>query len=147
MFDYDDEDLSKGIKQKIKDNSAQCNFLKNRIRETFLKREHSPKKRNLWHQACEEFHANKEKLYFPDGESQLHSSNPEKWDFYVVEKVLCFLEVRPYHDRSGYIRKYLLRHIKKAYLTDKQKVRLEVVYQREKAWKNKRMLKVINPKS
>jgi hypothetical protein len=47
MFDCDDEDLSKGIKQKIKDNSAQCNFLKNRIRETFLKREHSPKKRDL----------------------------------------------------------------------------------------------------
>lgn len=141
MFDYDDEGLSKEIKQKIKDNSAQCNFLKNRIRETFLKREHSPKKRDLWHQACEEFHANKEKLYFPDGEYQLHSCKPEKWDFYVVEKVLCFLEVRPYHDRSGYIRKYLLRHIKKAYLTDKQKVRLEVVYQREKAWQNKRMLK------
>lgn len=146
MFDYDDEDLSKGIKQKIKDNSAQCNFLKNRIRETFLKREHSPKKRDLWRQACEEFHANKNMLYFPNGEDQLRSSHSEKWDFYMVEKVLCFLEVRPYHPRSGYIRKYLLRHIKKAYLTDKQKVRLEFVYQREKAWKNKRMLKVISPK-
>lgn len=146
MFDYDDEDLSKGIKQQIKDNSAQCNFLKNRIRETFLKREHSPKKRDLWRQACEEFHANKEELYFPDGEGQLHSTHPEKWNFYVVEKALCFLEVRPYHDRSGYIRKYLLRHIKKSYLTDKQKIRLEFVYQRERAWKNKRMLKVINPK-
>lgn len=69
----------------------------------------------------------------------LYQTPAAQWAFSVVEAGLCFLEIRPYHFNSGYIRSYLLRHIKKAPLTEKQGIRLVSILACQKAWRKSKI--------
>ena len=132
---YDDEALVKQLRQQIKEDSALCRQLHARTHESYAKREHSEKKRWQWREAGREFNEQKEQLIFPGGTHRIYGKRPHEWDFWTVEAALCFLEVRPYHFNSGYVRTHLMRHLKKAYLTGKQSSRLAVITQRHLEWK------------
>jgi hypothetical protein len=52
-----------------------------------------------------------------------------------MEATICFLEVRPYFFRSGYMFDALLRRAKHAPLSPEQSARLQVVVAGLRAWK------------
>jgi len=54
---------------------------------------------------------------------------------------MCFLELRPYFFRSGYMYKELLRKIKRAPLSPDQERRLRLVLERQAAWRAQRVKK------
>ena len=59
----------------------------------------------------------------------------------TVESAICFLEVRPYFFRSGYIFKDLLRKCPRAPLSTDQAARLRVIEQRLLAWRERKLAK------
>jgi hypothetical protein len=93
-----------------------------------------PKKREEWKRACEVFHSWYDELAFPGGYSgyldRLMAGNPE-----TMEAAICFLEMRPYFFRSGYMFDALLRKAKHAPLSPGQSARLQVVVDEVRAWK------------
>ena len=52
-------------------------------------------------------------------------------DQHTIEAAHCFLELRPYFFRSGYMRKELLRKINRGPLSLKQLARLQVAQERQ----------------
>jgi hypothetical protein len=59
-------------------------------------------------------------------------------DVLAMETSICFLELRPFFFRSGYIFKDLLRKARKAPLTEDQRKRLEVVERAVLQWRNRK---------
>jgi len=59
----------------------------------------------------------------------------------TIEEAICFLEVRPYFIRSGYMFKDILRKCKRAQLSPAQAARLEVVKEKQDEWKRLKSLK------
>ena len=88
--------------------------------------------------AAEEFRREYDALAFPGGADSmfepLASGNPE-----VIEAAIAFLEVRPYFFRSGYMRKKLLRHIKRVEMNSRQRERLAVVLAEEAEYRKKQV--------
>src|ERR1700761_4011028 len=125
---------SDSLKLLIEKNSAEINHLKGRIRETFALRDMSPQKRKDWEHACKAFHSRYDELTFPGGWDgaldRLIAGAPEP-----MKATICFLEVRPYFFRSGYMFDALLRRAKRAPLTLEQKARLQIVINDVAAWK------------
>lgn len=63
------------------------------------------------------------------GETNLYTLALEG-DLYAMEYAICFLEVRPYFLRSGYMFKDLIRKLKHAPLNEKQQERYSAVKQK-----------------
>lgn len=122
------------MKLLIERNSAEAARLHGRIHETFAKRDVSPEKRGEWKQACEVFHRRYDELAFPGGYDgaldRLVAGDQE-----TMEAAICFLEMRPYFFRSGYVFDALLRKAKHAPLSPGQLSRLQVVVDEVRAWK------------
>ena len=55
-----------------------------------------------------------------------------------MEAAICFLELRPYFFRSGYMFESILRRAKRAPLSQEQVARLQHVIQALAAWRSKR---------
>ncbi len=122
------------IKAQIALNTAEIVRLKSRIDETVPHRSRNDADRKAWQEACAEFHQRYNHLAFPGG----YNEALEKFrvgEVSVVEPALCFLEVRPYFFRSGYMFQVLMRRVKRAPMTDSQRARLLEVLQRRAAWK------------
>jgi hypothetical protein len=122
------------IKAQIIANAEEITRLKARIDATFRLRDKSPVHRVEWSEACAEFHRRYNTLAFPGG----YDEAMEKFsvsDPSPVETALCFLEMRPYFYRSGYMFKTLLRRVKRAELKQSQHNRLDAVLARQVAWK------------
>jgi hypothetical protein len=102
--------------------------MNSRINETFALRDRSAEKYREWQRACEIFHSRYNELAFPDGYDgaldRLLAGNLD-----TVEAALCFLELRPYFFRSGYIFKEILLKAKRAPLSPEQQARLQSVVQ------------------
>jgi hypothetical protein len=99
---------SSGIKTQIALNAAEIVRLHARIHATVALRDTSRAARAEWQQACADFHRRYDALAFPGG----YGAALEKFraaDPSVLEPALCFLELRPYFFRSGYMRTVLLR--------------------------------------
>src|SRR5450631_4367624 len=96
------------IKETITLNAAEAARLHQRIHHTFAVRDQGAEYREQWTEACAEFHARYDALAFPGGYSgalkRISSGDP-----YAMEAGICFLEVRPYFFRSGYMFKDILR--------------------------------------
>jgi hypothetical protein len=125
------------FKTVIQSNAAEVTRLNKRIHETVRHRGTSAQQKEEWRKACAEFHTRYDQLAFPGGydgasERLLAGDQP------TIEAALCFLEVRPYFFRSGYMYQELLRKIKRAPLTPPQQGRLEQVVARQAAWKASR---------
>lgn len=73
-------------------------------------------------------------LGFPGGldniEARVLAGEP-----FAVEAALCFLEVRPYFFRCGYMFQSLLKKMKRSPLNQAQQRRLQVVVDGQAAWR------------
>jgi len=109
-----------------------------RIHETFRYRDASQQQRDEWKDACAEFHARYNMLAFPDGYDgaveRIIAGDPK-----AVEAAICFLELRPYFFRSGYMFSKILRKAKRASLSPQQADRLSSVIERQTKWRSKRL--------
>lgn len=122
------------MKQLIEKNAEECCRLHARIHETVKHRHKSPTKMAEWEQACAEFHARYDSLAFPGGYGGVFE-RLANGDEFTIEAALCFVEVRPYFFRSGYISKALLPKLKKARLTPFQTARLEICLTARAEWR------------
>ncbi len=104
----------------------EINRLKCRIHETYKLRLKNDHKLKEWKTACEEFHSKFEKLAFPGGldgaYERILNGEPK-----AIEAGLCFIELRPYFFRSGYMYKDILRKLNKAPLKPADRSRYQVV--------------------
>lgn len=128
---------SEALKRQILANGREIERLRARIDETFRTRDASRAARDAWTVACKEFHSRYNELAFPGGyegaEGRILAGDP-----YTVEAALCFLELRPYFFRSGYMYQSLLRKMKRAAVTKQQSERMEVVLSRVEEWKRRK---------
>ncbi len=128
------------IKERIRENAAEIVRLHSRIHETVKHRTKSPEKRCEWEQACSEFRARYEGLAFPGGYrnalERISRGDPE-----AMEAAICFLELRPYFFRSGYMFKAILPRCRRAPLTSGQAARLKAIEQKLTEWRQRRLSK------
>ena len=110
----------------IKDSEKRINHLHSRIHETYKSRDKNEHKFREWQAACEEFHSCFNDLAFPGGLEGAFNRILEG-DPITIEAALCFIEVRPYFFRSGYLYKDLLRKLAKASLKDSETARYKIV--------------------
>jgi hypothetical protein len=126
------------MKERIHQNAAEIVRLHSRIHATVKYRTKSPEKRREWEQACAEFHARYEKLAFPGGYrnalERISRGEPE-----AMEAAICFLEMRLYFFRSGYMFKAILPRCRRAPLTSEQAARLKAVEQRLVEWRKRKL--------
>ncbi len=130
---------SEDIRAVIRSNAAIIHEIHTKLHRNFLQRDANPEE---WLKAAEELRARYDLLAFPGGEStmreRLRRNDPE-----AVESAICFLEVRPYFFRSGYMFKDLLRWSRKLDLTAEQRERLQIVDAAYQTWReNRRRSKV-----
>jgi len=138
FFDmYDREQL---CARMIK-NEAEINRLHSRIQETFKRRSESEKSRQEWSQACNELHNRYSALCIPGGLDRDFYERILAGDTATIEVALCFLEVRPYFFRSGYLWKDILRKCKRAPMSGEQSERFAWLVERHTEWKKLRSLK------
>jgi len=118
-------------------NALEIARLHARIHETVKLRGRGPAEKQEWQQACAEFHARYDGLAFPGGYigalERITAGDPN-----AMEAAICFLEVRPYFFRSGYMFKDILRKARRAPLSSAQANRLAVVEQNLEAWRARR---------
>ena len=137
---------SERIREQIRENAAEIVRLHSRIQETYLKRSKSPEKLREWEQACAEFHSRYAHLAFPAGYQgggtlrRILYGDPE-----AMEAAICFLEVRPYFFRSGYMYKDILRKCRKAPLSPDQTARLKLIEERLLKWRQGKSAKESQP--
>lgn len=122
------------IKALIEKNAAEVANLHRRIHETFALRDVSPEKREEWKRACEVFHRRYDQLSFPGGYEGV-MDRLVAGDSETMEAAICFLELRPYFFRSGYMFDALLRKAKRAPLSVEQRARLQFVVDEVRAWR------------
>jgi hypothetical protein len=129
------------IKRQIEANAAEVVRLNQRIKETSAARDKSPKARDEWEQACAAFHGRYDELAFPGGYAgaldRLAAGDPQ-----TMEAAICFLELRPYFFRSGYMFDELIRKAKHAPLSLEQRARLQYVVERRAAWRELKQGKI-----
>lgn len=129
------------IKALIEKNAVEVSRLNKRVHETFALRDVSPEKREEWKQACEVFHRRYDELSFPGGYEGA-MDRLVAGDLETMEATICFLEIRPYFFRSGYMFDALLRKAKHAPLSLEQRARLQVVVDEVRVWKTLRREKL-----
>jgi hypothetical protein len=129
-----DSDATRSL---IERNASEISRLYARIDETVKLRGRGPAEKREWEQACANFHTRYDELAFPGGYKgaleRIVGGDPE-----AMEAALCFLEVRPYFHRSGYMFKDILRRARRAPLSSVQAERLAVVERKLEAWRASR---------
>ncbi|HYP04793.1 MAG TPA: hypothetical protein VER03_01055 [Bryobacteraceae bacterium] len=122
------------VRRTILANAAEIVRLHNGVRETFRRRGESEARFQAWKSAAEDFQARYRVLAFPGGYEgaleRIESGDPN-----AVEAALCFLELRPYFFRSGYLYEKLLPRVKHALLSLEQAERLRTVLRRRAEWR------------
>jgi len=125
------------LKLLIQSNAEEVTRLNSRVHETFAQRDRSPDKRHEWERACDIFRSRYNELAFTGGfEGAL--DRIVAGDHESMEVAICFLELRPYFFRSGYMFESILRKTKRAPLSQEQVARLQHVIQALAAWRSKR---------
>lgn len=122
------------LRAQMIENAAEINRLHNLIHETYG----SPEQ---WRRVCEEFHDRYSQLCMPGGWDAQFMPRLMNGDPDAVEATLCFLEVRPYFFRSGYMWKDLLRKCKRVPMNDEQSARFALILKRYDEWKAARAAK------
>jgi hypothetical protein len=126
------------LKAMLSANAAEISRLRSRIDETMRDRGTNAHGRAVWERACAEFHARYDELAFPGGYTDAHA-RIAGGDTPTIEAALCFLELRPYFFRSGYMYQQILRKIKRAPLSVGQSERLACVVARQALWAAQRV--------
>ena len=95
-----------------------------------------------WKEACEEFHARYDGLAFPGGYQRGGALYRIAYgDADTMEAAICFLEIRPYFFRSGYMFKDILRKCRRAPLSSAQASRLKTIEKRLMEWRERKLAK------
>jgi hypothetical protein len=98
-------------------NAARLRALHEAIHKTYELRDKSPRHRQAWSDACEEFHHSYDALAFPGGlRYQIERLKAGHAD--AVELAIQFLEENPMFHRSGYLKEEFIAIIKRAALTE-----------------------------
>jgi hypothetical protein len=118
--------------------------LNSRIKETYAQRSKSSEKMQEWKQACAEFHSRYAGLAFPGGYQGNVLDHILSGDSQAMETAVCFLEVRPYFFRSGYMFKDILRKCRRAPLSLDQTARLKAIERRLSDWRQRKLAKTKN---
>jgi hypothetical protein len=126
------------IYKRINENAAEINRLHRRVQETFNRRGESKEANRDWLRACEEMRSKYGALCVPGGLHEDFYSRILAGDPQAVEVALCFLEVRPYFTRSGYMWKDILRRCKRAPLSGEQAERRDFIVARHAQWQSLR---------
>jgi hypothetical protein len=132
---------SERIKQQIRENAAEIVRLNLRIKETYAQRSKSSQKMCEWKQACAEFHARYAGSAFPGGEKGDVLQRILRGEAKAMEAAICFLEVRPFFFRSGYMFKDILRKCRRAPLSADQAARLRIIEKRLLEWRERKAVK------
>jgi hypothetical protein len=122
------------IKQMIAKNSSEIARLHSAVHQTWRHREESPDAYKTWTDAAEEFRSRYDSLAFPGG----YEGAVDRilaGDSLAVEAGICFLELRPYFFRSGYMFKDILRKLRKAPLSAQQQARLQQIEASVAKWR------------
>jgi hypothetical protein len=109
----------------IRRDSAAFRELHQRIHETFAHRDESREACQVWKAACEAFHSFESPMFevlTDDGQAQLKAGDAE-----MVDWAVAYLEVDPFHFRSGYDKSLLVRRLKWLVLLPEHQERLRVV--------------------
>jgi hypothetical protein len=125
------------VKQLMSDNAAVLRQLHERIGETFKKRHLGPAQAKAWSDACREFHDRYDRLAMPGGYGAV-LEGLERGDPGAIDIALCFVELRPYFFRSGYMYTLLMRRLKTCAKTPEQAERHARVVERAAAWRRQR---------
>jgi hypothetical protein len=129
------------LKAAIERNAAEIARLHERVHETAQTRS---KDGDAWRRACEEFRTRYDTLSFPGGYEGA-GARILAGDASTIEAALCFLELRPYFFRSGYMNGALKRKLKRATLDPTQAERLRAVLERDAAWRSKNRGSSLDP--
>ena len=121
-------------------NAAEIKTLHGRIHQTLRHRYKSSEQTERWETACKEFHARYDKLAFPGGYS-IAKARIASGDADAIETALCFVELRPYFFRSGYMFKAFLPMLKRATLTPTQRERFATVMLAYGSWRAQKQAK------
>ena len=98
------------------------NRLQTRIKETYTRRHLSREADEIWMNACKEFYstvAPTDYLWADDTRLKIRAGDRQ-----TIGDALLFLEVDPWHFRSGYLKERLLDCLKQAPLTDEDAARI-----------------------
>jgi hypothetical protein len=133
---------SADLKARIQRNAGEIVRLHERVHETVRHRDQDAEGREAWRRACAEFHEKYDALAFPGG-YQNAAQRILAADGDAIEAALCFLELRPYFFRSGYMYQALLRKTKRAALSSAQADRLKAILDRDAAWRAKKARNVV----
>lgn len=126
------------LREQMIENAAEINRLHRRIHETYSVRSDGIDAHEEWSRACREFHERYSYLCMPGGWDSGFMDRLKAGEFHTVEAALCFLEVRPYFFRSGYIWKDLLRKCKRVPMNEEQASRFIALLERHSEWKTSR---------
>lgn len=138
------------LRAQMIENAAEINRLHRRVHETFSGRSDAADAREEWSRACQEFHHRYTQLCMPGGWDSGFMDRLKAGEYHTVEAALCFLEVRPFFFRSGYMWNDLLRKCKRVPMDEEQASRFIALLERHSEWKanrdarTKRGLKVRN---
>lgn len=128
------------LRAKMIENAIEINRLNKRVHETVKRREESQQARQEWSHACEEFFVRYEELCLPGGWDERFFERILSGDEATIEVALCFLEVRPYFFRSGYLWKDILRKCKRAPMSGEQSERFGNFLEKYTEWRKLRNL-------
>jgi hypothetical protein len=121
---------------KIARNAEEISRLHRRVHETLPSRAASESARREWEDAAAEFHARYHLLAFPHGlNEEAFFDQLRRNDRESINWAVCFLELRPYFFRSGYIWKKLLHRLKHVDPSAEHQQRFEQVLHRYNDWR------------
>ena len=123
--------------QMIK-NAAEINRLHQLIQQDFGAHPNGDSLYEEWVEARKHFHSRYSQLCLPGGWDESFAERLKSGESRAVEAALCFLEVRPYFFRSGYMWKDLLRKCKRAPMSAEQAERFSTLLSRYERWKQDR---------
>jgi hypothetical protein len=116
------------LKSQIQHNARTISDLHQRMHDTVRERDRSPTHREIWREACTEFHARYDSLAFVGGASTARI-RIRSGDATAIEYALCFIEVRPYFFRSGFMYNDFMRVLRNVELSPRQRDRYNQVHQ------------------
>jgi hypothetical protein len=122
------------LRATIERNAAEVVRLHKAIGDAYAKRQRGPRELQAWRDACAQFHQRYDELAFPGGALSAWeriACGEEQ----AIEAALCFLEIRPYFFRSGYMYKDFMRKLKHAPLSPVQQERYDRVAAAFANWK------------
>lgn len=130
------------FKSRIQQNAHAITQLHERIHETFAHRDDNEQCRELWKDACSEFHNKYDGLAFLGGTSDIRE-RLRAGDKEAIEYALDFIEVRPYFFRSGYMYKDFIRVLRNCPLSDSQRKRYDQLKSRYDEYRRQRTVQRI----